>query len=116
MTNKNPISDSLCRLNLIPAAENRGFTMTFANRVTVSVRWGIFNYSDGKTTAEVAAWDADTHEWIHVVGYDYNGDNVLGRLTTDEVARFVYAASTMPNPVAAEANHNNDQFRSTDMS
>lgn len=69
--------------------------MTFANRVTVSIRWGSMNYSDGKTTAECAAWDADNHEWVHVIGFKYDGDDVLPRLATDDVAKFIYMASTM---------------------
>ena len=97
MTENSTISDSLARFNLIPHPINRGFTMTFANRVTVSVRWGEGNYSDGKTTAECAAWNADTHMWVHVEGFDYHGDDVLPRLTTDEVAKFVFVASTI-NP------------------
>lgn len=98
MTSRNnTISDSLARFNLIPHPVNRGFTMTFANRVTVSVRWGEGNYSDGKTTAECAAWNADTHAWVHVEGFDYHGDDILARLTTDQVAKFIFVASTI-NP------------------
>ena len=91
------ISDSVSRFNLIPNNVNKGFTMIFANRVTVSVRWGEGNYSDGKTTAEVAAWNADTHVWVHVEGFNYDHDDVLPRLTTDQVAKFIFVASTM-NP------------------
>ena len=91
------ISVSVSHFNLFPNHVNKGFTMTFANRVTVSVRWGEGNYSDGKTTAEVAAWNADTHVWVHVEGFNYDHDDVLPRLTTDEVAKFIFVASTM-NP------------------
>lgn len=97
MTEDSTISDSLARFNLEPHRVNRGFTMTFTNRVTVSVRWGEGNYSDGKTTAECAAWNADTHAWVHVEGFDYYGENVLARLTTDQVAKFIFVASTI-NP------------------
>jgi len=96
MSNTDTISDSLSRINLIDNPHNKGFMMTFQNRITVSIRWGEANYSDGKTTAECAAWDADTpHKWVHVIGFDYNDDDVLGRLSTDEVAKFIYMASTM---------------------
>ena len=96
MSNTDTVSDSLSRINLIDNPHNKGFTMTFQNRITVSIRWGEANYSDGKTTAECAAWDADTqYKWVHVIGFDYNDDDVLGRLSTDEVARFIYIASTM---------------------
>lgn len=88
------ISDSLSRINLVTDSHNRGFTMTFDNRVTVSIRWGTFNYSDRTTTAEVAAWNADTHDWVRVPGFgDYS--QVMGHLTTNDVARFIYNASTM---------------------
>lgn len=92
--NTDPISDSLPRFNLVSDSTNRGFTMTFANRVTVSVRWGIHNYSNQKTTAEVGAWNADNHDWVRVPGFgDYS--QVMGHLTTDDVARFIHNASTM---------------------
>ena len=101
----NSVSDSLNRLNLVTTDYNRGFTMTFANRVTVSVRWGKHNYSDGQTTAEVAAWNADTHEWVGVPGYTKpeEFDNVAGHLNTDEVVKFMHAASTMPSVARANA-------------
>lgn len=89
------ISDNLKRINLITDKANQGFTMTFENRITVSVRWGSFNYSDGKTTAECAAWDADTHVWVDVDGFDYGGDDILPRLSTDEIALFIYNARNM---------------------
>jgi hypothetical protein len=89
------ISDSLSRINLIDDPWNKGFTMTFPNRVTVSIRWGKMNYSDGKTTAECAAWNADTHEWVHVDEFCYDGDDVLPRMQTHEVARFIHNACNM---------------------
>lgn len=95
MTNTENISDSLNslnRFNLVTDPVNRGFTMTFKNRVTVSIRWGNFNYSDRKTTAEVAAWNADTDDWVRVPDFD---DSVIGYLNTDDVAKFMYNASTM---------------------
>lgn len=94
MTNENnTISDSLSRINLETNPVNHGFTMTFPNRITVSIRWGKFNYSDGKTTAECAAWNADTHAWIHVD--DFGDNDVHGHMETHEVARFIYNASQM---------------------
>ena len=89
-----PISDSLSRINLTTDSHNRGFNMTFDNRVTVSIRWGKMNYSNGKTTAEVAAWNADTHDWVRVPDFgEYN--QVMGHLSTNDVARFIYNASKM---------------------
>ncbi len=96
MTSENStISDSLPRINLVTEYANKGFTMTFPNRVTVSVRWGSFNYSDGKSNAECAAWNADTHAWVHVPEFDYSGDDVLARMETHEIARFMYNAGMM---------------------
>jgi hypothetical protein len=94
-TENSTISNSLPRINLIDNSHNKGFTLTFDNRITVSIRWGCMNYSDGRTNAECAAWNADTRDWIHVIGFDYYGDDVLARLSTDEVAKFIYMASTM---------------------
>lgn len=74
----------------------QGFAMKFANGVIVSIRWGEFNYSDlGKTTAEVAAIrDGD---FICVPGYEnqWEYDQVIGRLTSDEVVKFMHAAANM---------------------
>jgi hypothetical protein len=92
-TDNPPISDTLARINLIPHPVNHGFTMTFPNRVTVSIRWGSSNYSDGRTTAECAAWNADTHKWIHVP--DFGISDVVGHMNTHEIARFMYNASQM---------------------
>jgi hypothetical protein len=92
MNDLTPISDSLSRINLITHPVNHGFTMTFPNRITVSVRWGSGNYSDGKTNAECAAWNADTHEFVHVHEFD---DDAIGRMETHEIARFIYNASQM---------------------
>ena len=95
MSNTDTISDSLPRINLDTHPVRQGFTMTFTNRITVSIRWGSCNYSDGRTNAECAAWNADTHDWVHVIGFDYDSDDVLARLSTDDVAKFVYNASCM---------------------
>jgi hypothetical protein len=94
-TENSTISDSLSRINIITDSVNMGFTMTFTNRITVSIRIGSMNYSDGKTNAECAAWNADTHDWVHVIGFNYCGDDVLARISTDDVAEFIYNASCM---------------------
>jgi hypothetical protein len=74
----------------------QGFAMQFANGVIVSIRWGSCNYSDmGKTTAEVAAIrDGD---FICVLGYEnqWEYDQVIGRLTSNEVVKFMNAAANM---------------------
>lgn len=74
-------------------AVNNGFTMTFANGITVSVRWGNMNYCDqGKTTAECAAWWSD-QSWVHIEGFEYGYDDVLADLTADDVALFIHNAA-----------------------
>ena len=74
---------------------NCGFTMTFANEVTVSVRWGESSYSNGKTTAEVAA--SYNGEFVCVPGYEelWKHDQVIGHMTADEAIKWMYAASQM---------------------
>jgi hypothetical protein len=47
-----------------------GFQIVFENGYTVSVQFGINNYSDmGATTAEVAAWDPNG-EWVRLQDHD----------------------------------------------
>lgn len=78
---------------------NQGFTMTYPNGITVSIRWGTVSYSDGQTTAEVAAWWNDKHNsWVHVPEFEYGGDDVLPHLTTVEVTRFMVNAMNIPDP------------------
>jgi len=69
-----------------------GFQVTFDNGITVSVQFRDGNYSDGgKTVAEIAAFvDAG---FIHIPGFDYGGDDVLGHCTPVQVAEFMYVAS-----------------------
>lgn len=93
MNDNTNISDSLCRINLDATPYHKGFTMTFPNRITVSVAFGSGNYSDGKTNAECAAWRADDHRWVRIDGFEYYNDDVLPRMETHEIARFIYNAS-----------------------
>jgi hypothetical protein len=75
---------------------SQGFCMQFANGVIVSIRWGEYNYSDlGKTTAEVAA--IRDEDFICVPGYEsqWEYDQVIGRLISDEVVKFMHAAANM---------------------
>jgi len=74
---------------------NTGFTITFLNGITVSIRWGNMNYADGgETTAECAAFDNDGI-WVLVNGFNYHDDTVLPHLSAEDVARFVFNASVM---------------------
>ncbi len=71
-----------------------GFWITFRNGNTVSVQFGVGNYSDmGKTTAEVAAWDRNG-DWLHPKGWKWH-DDVQGRQTPEDVARFIAAVASM---------------------
>ena len=64
---------------------HNGITMKFSNGNTISIQFAKTNYSNGKTNAEVAAWDADG-EWISLG--DGQGD-VVGWQTTDQVADII---------------------------
>lgn len=94
--------------------QNKGFHMTFANLCTVSVQFGYTNYCDSNQgnyynqpaggvaspNAEVAARDAEG-KWIHPEGFDFDGDDVIGYLTPDEVARFIQAVKDYLNAQTA---------------
>jgi hypothetical protein len=80
-----------------------GFKMTFSNGCTISVIFGKHTYSDeGQTTAEVAAWNNTSGNWMV---YDEDGlpfdqwielDNeteVMPRQTADKVANLIYTLS-----------------------
>ena len=65
-----------------------GFTMTFKNGLTISVQFGIGNYSsrdrnDVAESAEIAIWD-ENQNW-----YDFGGDRVKGWCSPDEVADWI---------------------------
>ena len=73
---------------------HHGFQMTFENQCTISVQFSKHNYSDqGKTTAEVAAWNGNG-DWMMWNGDNWNvltnGDtDVMPRQTTDDVAMLI---------------------------
>lgn len=96
---------------------NRGFQMTFATGITISVQFGSMNYCEGRRldmkaygseatkefhecqNAEVALWDTNNDDnWIteqafkEVFGEDI-GDNVCGWQTPDRVANLIQWAS-----------------------
>jgi len=70
---------------------HHGFQMTFENQFTISVQFSKHNYSDqGKTTAEVAAWNSngdwfyfDDNKWNIIENKD---TEVMSHQTTDDVA------------------------------
>ncbi len=93
---------------MLKSVANSGFSITFENGNTVSVRWGPGNYCnpvhpEGRmaphdapqradvwesTTAEVAAWDSDGN-W-----HNHGMDQVSGWLTPEEVAKFITFVAT----------------------
>jgi hypothetical protein len=104
--------------------DHKGFQITFANGVTVSVQWGPYNYCEGywdgtglrdheapaksrywkKPDAEVALWrePRDANGWLtkeaHAAlnnGADC-GDDVLPALKPDEVLRYLVWAAAQP--------------------
>jgi len=73
---------------------HHGFQMDFANGCTISIQFSKYNYSDqGKTTAEVAAWNHngewmiyDDNKWVVLS----NGDtDIMSHQTTDDVATLI---------------------------
>lgn len=89
---------------MFTATQNKGFSMTFENGLTVSVQWGTGNYCEKRSfsapyngemenqiwsseNAEIAIWDRN-NAW-----YDFGSDQVKGWVTTDEVAEWIYKVS-----------------------
>ena len=65
-----------------------GFTMTFDNKLTISVQFGLGNYcsrneDDKAVSAEIAIWD-ENRKW-----YDFGNDEVKGWCSADEVADWI---------------------------
>ena len=89
------------KVPLFKITNGKGFQMTFKNGVTISVQWGPGNYSDNydkdfrpreqviveSRTAEIAIWDR-SHRW-----HDFEGDQVEGNLTPDEVSEWIHKVS-----------------------
>ena len=73
---------------------HHGFQMTFENQFTISVQFSKHNYSDqGKTTAEVAAWNSNS-DWFYFDDNKWNiienkDTDVMSHQTTDDVARMI---------------------------
>jgi uncharacterized protein YneR len=73
---------------------HHGFQMTFGNQFTISVQFSKHNYSDqGKTTAEVAAWN-NNGDWFYFDDNKWNiienkDTDVMSHQTTDDVARMI---------------------------
>jgi hypothetical protein len=75
-----------------------GFQITFDNNCTISVVYHKNSYSDqGKTTAEVAAWNNKTDKWLLFQDKTWieipQCSEVMPRKTTAEVAVLIYTLS-----------------------
>jgi hypothetical protein len=92
--------------------QNKGFHITFANGITISVQWGPGNYCDNRDmsfksmiftdsgqpaapspTAEIALWDK-SRRWItkranRALRRPATNNDVIGYLSPEEVARFI---------------------------
>jgi hypothetical protein len=74
-----------------------GFQITFENGCTISVQFGPHTYSDqGKTTAEVAAWD-NQDNWLMFDGEKWSeveeGSDVMALQSASDVAKLIYTLS-----------------------
>ena len=71
-----------------------GFSMRFENGYTISVQFSERHYSDGETTAEVAAWDAEGN-WIQFEERDkfILGGDIMKWQTTNDVAKLIEIVS-----------------------
>lgn len=76
-----------------------GISMTFDNGNTISIQWGMGNYSSTRTinkpspkctSAEVAIWD-ENDEWARI---DEIEGIVKGWVESDEIAKLIFLAST----------------------
>ena len=112
---------------MLKSTLNKGFQLTFENGITISVQFGSGNYCERKNLnasyksemlneqdiiesldAEIAIWDEDDN-W-----FNFGSDNtyclsysrtVKGYCTANEVAKWIYIASTSNN--IDEIHHSN---------
>ena len=90
------------------STQNRGFSMTFNNGLTISVQFGTGNYCERRSnsarymsemdgdnngitsssTAEIAIWHKDSDKW-----FDFGRDQVKGWCDTNEVAIWIERVS-----------------------
>jgi hypothetical protein len=98
--------------HMFSITQNKGFSLTFANGITISIQWGPMNYCANKDisftalnatqvghpvpaspTAEIALWDSK-RRWItkranRALKRPAITDDVIGYLKPEEVARFI---------------------------
>jgi len=87
---------------MLKATQNKGFSLTFENGLTISVQFGTMNYCERKNNsstyksemlneqdiiesknAEIAIWDKDDN-W-----FNFGSDTVKGRCSANEVANWI---------------------------
>lgn len=85
---------------MLQTTQNKGFSMTFENNLTISVQFGTANYCSRKSyssdyrsemkkdiieseTAEIAIWD-ENDKW-----FNFGSDEVKGYCTSNEVAQWI---------------------------
>jgi hypothetical protein len=94
--NKNPFFNK--DLGMIDE-NSSGITMTFNNGNTISIQWGMSNYSSTRTvnkptpkctSAEVAIWD-ENDKWARI---DETESIVKGWVEPDEIAKLIFITST----------------------
>ena len=79
-----------------------GFKMTFSNGCAISVVFGKYTFSDGgETTAEVAAWNNTSGNWMLYqdegwIELGYQEVEVMSRQSAEEVANLIYTLSKHP--------------------
>ena len=78
-----------------------GFKMTFSNGCTISVVFGKYTYSDGgETTAEVAAWNNISGNWMLYQDEEWTElddySEVMPHHSAEEVANLIYTLSKHP--------------------
>lgn len=75
-----------------------GFKMTFSNGCTISVVFGKYTYSDGgETTAEVAAWNNISGNWMLYQDEEWTElddySEIMPRQSAEEVANLISTLS-----------------------
>jgi hypothetical protein len=93
---------------MLRSTENKGFSITFENGLTISVQFGTMNYCERRKSyplyksemfndiiesknAEIAIWDKNNN-W-----FDFGLDTVKGWCSADEVAEWIAKVANAPS-------------------
>ena len=94
--------------NMLKATQNKGFSLTFENNLTISVQFGYANYCENRNygridsvmqsddvreciNAEIAIWDEENN-W-----FNFGSDTVKGYVDANEVARWINKVANATN-------------------